>query len=79
MAAGETFELVPRKNDYSGGYECVDYYFEFTFPHPVRRDDIEAITFSVGDEGERVHFTVDPREAWREPATEKRWPSRGMA
>lgn len=79
VAAGETFELVPLEIGYAGGYECVDYYFEFAFPHPVRREDIEAITFSVGDEGERVYFTVDPHDAWREPATERHWPSRGMA
>lgn len=79
VAAGETFELVPQDIAYSGGYECVDYYFEFTFPRPVRRDEIEAITFSLGDEGERLYFTVDPHDAWREPATKSHWPSRGMA
>ena len=79
VAAGETYEATFVEKGYSGGYECGTSYFEFEFPRAVKREDIESMTFSVGDEGERIHFTIDPHDAWREPATEWNWPVQGFA
>jgi hypothetical protein len=41
-------------------------YFEAVLPQPLKRDDIESVTFTVGAEPHRVKATFDPREAWAE-------------
>jgi hypothetical protein len=76
---GEKVEAVSRDVGFSGGYESGSSYFEFEFPRAVKREDIESMTFSVGEEGERIHFTIDPHDAWRKPATKRRWPTQGFA
>jgi hypothetical protein len=65
IARGE-FVVTPKKLRSYGFYETSQGDYEVVITPPIKREDIEAITFAVGGDGERIQFTVDPREAWAE-------------
>ncbi|UCH79060.1 MAG: hypothetical protein JSU81_03685 [Candidatus Coatesbacteria bacterium] len=68
--AGE-FAIVPKTLRRYGFHETSQGDYEVVISPPVRREDIEAVTFTVGGGGERIKFTLDPREAWAEYDAQK--------
>jgi hypothetical protein len=61
-----TSEFTPEEIGYSGGYESGTLYYAVTLPVSLKREDITSFSFTIGDDGERIKFTLDPREAWAE-------------
>jgi len=64
---GRSYDVIPYTRYDFGWYETADSYFEAVLPEPVKRADIVAITFTLGERGERIRAAVDPRPAWAGP------------
>ncbi len=69
-AGGGSYDLAINSLDVFNNLKYGRSYFEAVPPQPVKREDIESVTFTVGTEPHRVKATFDPREAWGKGAKE---------
>ncbi|MGD8717541.1 MAG: SH3 domain-containing protein [Candidatus Zixiibacteriota bacterium] len=60
------FVITPTNVRDYGFHETAQADYEAALPRPVKREAVTSITFAVGGDGERITFTLDPREAWAE-------------
>jgi hypothetical protein len=60
------FDATPERRRDLSWHETVWVWYEAVLPRPVKRDNITAVTFTLGEKDEKFEFTVDPREAWAE-------------
>jgi hypothetical protein len=65
-AGGRAYDLVIGNVDVNHDWTSDRRYFEAVLPEPLKREEIESVTFTVGTEPHRVKATFDPREAWAE-------------
>ncbi|MGD8717544.1 MAG: hypothetical protein PVH29_01865 [Candidatus Zixiibacteriota bacterium] len=65
-AGGREYDLAIDSLDVFNNPTFDQQYFEAVLPEAAKREEIEAVTFTVGTEPHRVKATFDPREAWAE-------------
>jgi hypothetical protein len=63
-AGGRPYDLAINSLDVFNNVTFDQQYFEAVPPQPLKREDIESVTFTVGTAPHRVKATFDPREAW---------------
>jgi hypothetical protein len=60
------FDATPERRRNLSWHETVMVWYEAVLPRPIKRDNITAVTFTMGEKDEKCKFTLDPREAWAE-------------